>query len=197
MSIPWKVIAPVLFVSAALLSGCAKPYGDLSPEEDDNLGSTTAGSKEFKDMAQEMARDLVAIKAFAEAAKPPTIAFAKIENRGSEPVDTNMYLEEIRMLLLQNSSGRFTFLNRAKMQDILNERDMKRKGEVDSSEKKNLLGADYLLSGSISAIDKGDGDKRVTYSRFEFNLTDADSSQMVWAKSYDVKKWSKTQVWEK
>jgi len=197
MSIPLKVIAPVLFASLALVCGCGPQYGVMSPEDDDDLGSTTAGSKEFKEMTQEMARDLIALKQFAEAAKPPTIAFSKIENRGTEPIDTNMFQEEIRTLLLQGASGRFAFLNRAKMQDVLNERDMKRKGEVDSTEKKNLLGADYFLSGSISSIDKGDGDKRVTYSRFGFNLTDAESSQIIWEKSYDVKKWSKKQVWEK
>jgi len=197
MSIPFKVVAPVLFVFAALLSGCAQQFGDMSPEDDDNIGSTTAGSKEVKDMAQEMARDLIALKPIAEAAKPPTIAFAKIANRSSEPMDTEMLQEEIRMLLLQNAGGRFAFLNRAKMQEVLNERDMKRKGEIDSTGKKNLLGADYFLSGSVSTIDKTDGTKRVTYSRFEFNLTDAESSQMIWAKSYDVKKWSKKSVWDK
>ena len=183
----WKMLVPVVIGSLALLVGCAE-QGRVPVDREDPFISTTTDSKDVETVAQQMAREIVTVPQIANAQTPPTIAFAKVENRSSVPLDTKMFLEKIRTLLMKNTGGKIAFLNRDKAEEIYRERDMKRSGEVAGGPKKAVLGADYFLTGTVSAIDKGDGKWRSTFMRYEFNLTDAESSQLIWANEYEVKK---------
>ena len=198
MSISFRALIPVVIGALALITGCAD-YGRVATDSEDPFNSTTTDSKDYETVAQQMARDIVAISQIANAApeKAPTIAFEKVVNRSSEPLDTDIFLEKIRSLLMQYGGGKIAFLDRAQTQAVLAERDLKRKGEVTASSKKAVLGADYFLTGSIRTIDKTDGKVRSTLTRYEFRLTDAESTQLIWAKDYEVKKTGKKGTYDR
>lgn len=187
MSIRCKALIPVLVAAASLLSGCASVV-DVSMDDDETVLSTTGGSKEMAAVAQKMARDIIRLPQIANADKPPTIAFARVTNASSEPMDTELFLEEIRTLLMQNAGGKFGFLDRARSEEVLRERELKRKGELTSSSKKGMLGADFFLTGSIRTIEKTDGRRRSTATYCRFRLTDAESTQIIWENKYEFKK---------
>ena len=191
-----KLLIPLAFGIVALAAGCAD-YGRVPVDSEDPFNDTTTDSKDFVTVAQAMARDIVQVSQIAQAEKAPTVAFAKVENRSSIPIDTKMFLEEIRMLLIKNVGGKIIFLDRARSEEVLRERDLKRSGELTSSSKKAVLGADYFLTGSISTIDKADGGERTTMMRYEFLLTDAESTQIVWANDYKVKKYGKKGLYDR
>ena len=183
----WRMLTPAVLGSLALFVGCAT-QGRVAVDSEDPFISTTTDSKDYETVAQSMARDIVTVPQIANAQTPPTIAFAKVVNRSAVPLDTEMFLEKIRTLLMKNVGGKIAFLDRAKSEEVIRERDMKRAGEVTASSKKAVLGADYFLTGSVSSIDKGDGKWRSTMMRYEFRLTDAESTQLIWANDYEVKK---------
>ena len=183
----WRMLTPAVLGSLALFVGCAT-QGRVAVDSEDPFISTTTDSKDYETVAQQMARDIVTVPQIANAQTPPTIAFAKVVNRSAIPLDTEMFLEKIRTLLMKNVGGKIVFLDRAKSEEVIRERDMKRAGEVTASSKKAVLGADYFLTGSVSSIDKGDGKWRSTMMRYEFRLTDAESTQLIWANDYEVKK---------
>ena len=74
------------------------------------------------------------------------------------------------------------------MGDIRAEREAKRAGEVTSSGEKQVSGADYFLTGTLKSISKSAGGMVSDYVYFSFELIDAESSNVVWANDYDVKK---------
>ncbi|HUW30235.1 MAG TPA: hypothetical protein VM223_01345 [Planctomycetota bacterium] len=191
-----KSLIPLVFGIVAMAAGCAD-YGRVAVDSEDPFNDTTTDSKDYVTVAQAMARDIVQVQQISQAEKPPTVAFARVENRSSIPLDTTMFLEEIRTLLSKNVGGKIIFLDRAKSEEVLRERDLKRSGELTSSSKKAVLGADYFLTGSISTIDKTDGKERTTMMRYEFRLTDAESTQIVWVNDYKVKKYGKKGLYER
>jgi len=60
-----------------------------------------------------------------------------------------------------------------------------------------VLGADYFLTGSIRSVDKGSGRVRSTATFCRFRLTDAETMQIMWEDSYQVKKIGKQGVWDR
>ncbi len=185
-----KTLIPVAFVALAMLSGCA--YVErVAPDSEDKVLSTTLGSKDIEAAVQKMARSIIKIPQIANAEKPPTVAFATLINNSSEPIETNLFLKQIRTLLMQHSGGKIAFLNREVSEQVLRERDLKRKGEITSSARKGVLGADFFLAGSIDALDKTDGKRSSTYTVCTLELTDAESMLLVWADDFKVKKFGK------
>lgn len=190
-----KTLIPVAFVALAMLSGCA--YVErVAPDSEDKVLSTTLGSKDIEAAVQKMARSIIKIPQIANAEKPPTVAFATLINNSSEPIETNLFLKQIRTLLMQHSGGKIAFLNREVSEQVLRERDLKRKGEITSSARKGVLGADFFLAGSIDALDKTDGKRSSTYTVCTLELTDAESMLLVWADDFEVKKSGKTGLFD-
>jgi len=187
--------ALALLAVAALVSGCAGGRRVEVDSEDPFLSMTN--SKDFQDCVSNMARSLVQAEQISKAGKPPTIAFAELRNMTNEPIETSLYLDKIRTLIMKNAGGKVAFLNRQLSEAILRERDLKRKGQVTTSGQKAVLGADYFLSGTIQTMDRTDGSNRSVYTRFEFNLTDAESTQLLWADEFEVKKIGKRGLWER
>jgi len=196
MSVSSKALTPILIAAVAVISGCAD-YGRVAPDSEDPFNSTTLDSKDIEATIQLMARAIVKLPQFASTDKPPTVAFAEVVNNGPEPIDTELFLEQIRELLMEHAGGKIAFLNRALSEAVLRERDLKRRGEVTSSSRKAVGGADFFLAGTIRAHDKGSARLRSTYTLVNFNLTDAESMQIIWGKTYKVKKTGKQAIWDR
>ena len=112
-----------------------------------------------------------------------------------EFLDDKMFLEMIRTNLIKYSDGKYVFLDRDISEEIERERQDKRSGERQAAgELRQKYGADYFLTGTISAIDRFEGTLRTVYTRYAFRLVDAETEVVVWEDSYETKKTGKTPV---
>lgn len=179
------------------VSGCAGPISQRVDVDSPSLpGDTTTDSQDLRTIAQRMARSLVAMPQIANAGSPPRIAFLDVNNRTNQIIDKEIFLNSIRTLLIQNSQGKVVFLDRARINQIMAERELKRKGIVGASDRKILSGVDFFLTGELNAIDKVEGANRLTYTRYSFRLTDAESSDIIWEDAYEVKKLGRRGVFD-
>jgi penicillin-binding protein activator len=169
------------------LIGCVAETNRVDVATDEG-GDTETSSKDLVTVAQNMSRSLVQLPQISSARTPPRIAFADVKNETNEIINKNMFIEKMRTLLLKNAGGRMIFLDREISEQISNERNAKRSGQLGSSGSKIRSGADFFLTGKLSSIDKQSGGKRSTYTRYAFRLTDAESSDILWEDEYEVKK---------
>ena len=175
--------------AVVILTGCAAPMSRrVDVDSPSPLGDTTTDSQDLRTIAQRMARSLVTVEQISSAGSPPRVAFLDVNNRTNQIIDKEIFLNSIRTLLIQHSGGKVVFLDRARINQIMAERELKRKGVVGASERKVLSGVDFFLTGELNAIDKVEGPTRMTYTRYSFRLTDAESSDIIWEDAYEVKK---------
>ena len=182
---------------ATALAACAAPVSQrVDPDSPSPLGDTTTDSQDLRTIAQRMARSLITVDQIARADSPPRIAFLDVNNRTNQIIDKEIFLNSIRTILIQNSQGKVVFLDRARINQIMAERELKRKGIVGSSDRKVMSGVDFFLTGDLNAIDKVEGPSRLTYTRYSFRLTDAESSDIIWEDVYEVKKLGRRGVFD-
>jgi len=194
MIINRKNLAVVLMPALAVLAGCGIPAGRVDPQSE-SRHLAIDNTKDIIAMTNQFARSLVTTYQIANAEKPPTIAFAEVRNMTNRPMNTNMYLRQVRAELIKNTGGKMTFLDRESSEAVLREREMKRAGEVTASEKKSVLGADFILTGNIDTIEHTLGRERRVYARYAFRLTDAESTAIVWEDFYEVAMEGKSGDW--
>ncbi len=189
--------AVVVTLFGASLAGCAAPMSQrMDVDSPSPLGDTTTDSQDLRTIAQRMARGIVTVNQVARADAPPRIAFLDVNNRTNQIIDKEIFLNSIRTLLIQHADGKVIFLDRARINQIMAERELKRKGVVGASERKILSGVDFFLTGELNAIDKVEGASRLTYTRYSFRLTDAESSDIIWEDAYEVKKLGRRGVFD-
>lgn len=190
-----SAVAFTLLVSVGCGGGYRHRVG-VDEDTEADRGGTGFSSQDLRTVAERMARSLITLPAVSAAKSPPRVAFLQVDNRSNQIIDTDVFLEKIRSLLLRHAGGRVRFLDRKKIKAIMAERGAKRAGIVTTGKSKNLGGADYFLTGSISSIDRVSGRARATYMRFSFRLTDAESSDIVWEDEYEMKKQAKRAIWD-
>ena len=170
------------------LAGCSQQSAYVNPDEEDAIGGTGIDSADVRNVAQIMSRDIIACDAIANAPAKPIIAILPTQNETRFRVDTDIITQQMRDNLIQFAGSKATFVNRERLEAIRAERAAKRAGEVSSKGEKMISGSDYFLTGTLKSISKS-SDKGVSdYIYYSFELIDAESSEVVWAKGYDVKK---------
>lgn len=187
------VVLPAL-VAGMLLFGCAPSVTYVNPDEPDRLGGTGIDSQEVRTVVEEMARDLVGVWVIADAEVRPTVAVLPVENDTAFRIDTRLFTRQLRNMLIRNASEKVRFVQRDRMDDVLAERAAKREGTISSTTAKQVAGVDYFLTGTFMGLHKSAGGERSDYIVYSFELIDSESTEVVWAKDYDVKKVGKRGV---
>lgn len=185
----WLVLSTALF----LVVGCAGETHRVALDEETEIERGTGmTSTDFRSITQQMARGLVQVAEIQNATSPPTIAFLRPKNETNDLIDTDAFLDKMRSVLMENAGGKFRFLNREAAAAIDRENRDKETGKLTSSGAKTRHGADFFLTGEIHSIDRRTDRGRTEYIVYSFHLTDAGDSTMVWEKSYEIKKHSRT-----
>jgi uncharacterized protein (TIGR02722 family) len=121
--------------------------------------------------------------------KKPVVIVDDVANRTDEHIDTKALTEFMQDELI--NSGKVRFLNAEKRKQILEEIKYQNSGTTAESTKKTLgkqIGADFMLSGAISSsVHSQGGLKTVTYQT-AMNLTDLETTEMVWSGKELIKK---------
>jgi PBP1b-binding outer membrane lipoprotein LpoB len=186
--VKYIVASLALVALVVFFTGCSEESGYVNADEPDSLGGTGIDSQDVRTVAQEMSRDLLSAPAIANAQGKPIIALLPTKNETRFRVDTDIITQQMRDNLIQFAGDKATFVDRERMAAIKAERAAKRAGEVSSSGEKMVSGADFFLTGTLKSISKSAGGAVSDYIYYSFELIDTESSNVVWAKGYDVKK---------
>ena len=185
-----RALAWIFLGSALIPMSCARSHMRVDPDVYDGVGGGGTESQDVRTMADTMSRDLLAEAPLDETQGRPTVHILGLANNASHPIDKSLVVEMIRTRLVRHGGRRVRILNRdaATHAEIRNERKAKRDGAVQGSEKKALLGSDYVLTGSVRTISKRGRDGMSSdYWVYSFFLVDLESSEQVWANEYDFK----------
>jgi len=196
-----KLTVPVCSAALfALVSGCASsgvknpsgvPVTHMNADEQGFVAGTGMESQDLVAVTDKMARSILSIPQIANAPTPPTIVLEPVVNETRFAINKEIFLTRIRAQLNSKARGKVVFLARSQMEALEKERNRKREGAVTSSSDPNLQefkGADYLLSGSLQGLSTRTAAGTSDYILYDFHLTDARTSAIVWEDSAEMKK---------
>lgn len=182
----------VLVLFAMVLSSCTSvPVSHsnvIPPDNDDALGGTGIESTDILTASRKMAISILEVPEIMKAKGTPRIALLPVKNNTRFIINKDIFTQKIRIELNKNATGKVRFLARDRMDDILKEREAKRKNLVTASKEGDLYGVDFYLTGELTGLSKAVSNNRSDYILMSFQLIDAETSDIVWEDSYEVKR---------
>lgn len=182
----------ILFVLMLALSSCASApvsYSNVIPtDNDDNLGGTGIESTDIITVARKMALSILEVPEIMNAQGTPRIVLLPIKNSTRFIINKDIFTQKIRIELNKNATGKVRFLARDRMEDILEEREAKRKDLVTASKEGDIHGADYYLTGELAGLSKAVNTGRSDYILMSFQLIDTETSDIIWEDAYEIKR---------
>jgi len=143
----------------------------LHPDDPDSLGGTGIESVDVRSVAERMARSLLDVLKAKESGAKPVIVVLPVRNRTRFRVDTALFTDMIRDILIEHASDKAVFLIG---KDV--------GGPVEKFEK-----ADFHLRGDLRAISKSSPRGISDWVYFSFQLIDKGNGAIVWSRRYEKK----------
>ena len=188
---PVRRAALAVLVASAGLSAAACKSGAsmtrLDPSKDDTLGGTLIDSSDVTEISNRAADDLSGVL-LKSPRNDVVVAFPVIKNESIQPINTALLSDRIRDRVFHAAAPRVKFVAREQLDEVMKEREGKRSGVFTGEERKQLLGANFLLTGRIKSLSKKYEGDRADYFQLSFQLVDAEDGSMVWSNSYEFKK---------
>ena len=179
-------LAAVLWI--IIVSGCGTKvqYGDPGAQE---TLTVDFGSTDLQIIAEKMVQSMLSSPVIQERNRP-ILQVSSIKNKTSEHIDTKSISDKIRTTLLK--SGAVQFSASEIRQEIIEELEFQRgSGYVDPSTQKKVgkqVGADFLITGEICAIQKQRGNTKDIYFKITLNLVDLETALISWADEKEIRK---------
>ncbi len=173
----------------------------------EKLGNSLLTSAEFAAFLDDYAKDASEKLKKAEAggeqitarerrtALRPLLMLSEIENRTDEHIETQLLTERLRELLFNSGKVRFTtyaagrgqHIDQATAQarDLAKDKNTRKRSRM---EKGKVNAYDLSLSGTIIKQRAADGRAREISYMFTLTLTDNETGEGVWAKTYELKR---------
>jgi hypothetical protein len=186
------LLLPLLILLTFALSSCATMPAShtrtILPDNDDNLGGTGIESTDILTVSRKMALSILEVPEIMKANGVPRIALLPVKNNTRFIINKDIFTQKIRIELNKNVSGKVRFLARDRMDDILKERQAKRNDLVTASKEGDLAGIDFYLTGELTGLSKAANSNRSDYILMSFQLIDAETSDIIWEDSYEIKR---------
>jgi len=188
-----KVAVTLVLFCIIGLSSCAqkKVYTKgkyISPEEV-NLLSDKFVESDLQLISDQLSQSLLSSDVLSGRKKKPAIIISLFTNGTDEHIDILSLTNKIRTQLFK--SNRFIFLNERLRKELAKEYEYQASGYVDPETAKmkgKQIGADWLISGHISSIKQPVGRKEVVYYKTTLEITDLETSAILWTDEVEVKK---------
>jgi len=190
----------VISLLVALLAGCASsgvknPSGigvtEMRADEKGFVAGTGMESQDLVAVTDKMARSILDTSRIKSAQSPPVIVLDPVANETRFPINKDMFLTRIRLMLNSKSAGKVQFLARDRMAALEHERDLKRSGQVTSGSDPNVAefkGADFFLTGKLQSLTTRNSRGISDYVLYSFQLVDARTSAIIWEDGAEIKK---------
>lgn len=181
----------------ALAAGCASsgvknPSGigvtEMTADEKGFVAGTGIESQDLVAVTDKMARGILNVPQIKNAATPPVVLLDPVVNDTRFPVNKDVFLTRIRVLLNSKANGRVTFLARDRMASLERERDLKQGGQVTGSPITEFKGGDFFLTGNLQGMSAKNSKGISDYVLYTFQLIDARTSAIVWEDFSEIKK---------
>ncbi|MEW6380958.1 MAG: penicillin-binding protein activator LpoB [bacterium] len=188
-----KLLYAVILATLALysLSGCGGTtvrYGDPGEVETMTL---EFGSTDLQTIAEKMVQSLLVSQVLGD--KRPVVYVSQVKNKTAEHIDTKSITDTISTALLKSGKVRFTAASEIN-KDLLEQLEYQENtGLVDPKTQKQLgkqVGADYMLYGEITSINKAAGRKKDVYYKITLKLADIQTGIIEWADEKEIRKGS-------
>ena len=176
-----------------LLSGCA---GTQVQRMD--VGEVKDLSGKWNDtdsrlVAEEMIQDCTSrpwlSNAQAEIGKAPTVIVGTVRNQSMEHINTDTFVEDLQRALI--NSGKINFVasknERGEVRDERLDQDTNAAEETRKAHGAEI-GADFMLSGVINAIEDHEGGKTVMLYQTNLKLLNMKTNQIAWNGQKKIKK---------
>jgi uncharacterized protein (TIGR02722 family) len=161
-------------------------YGDPTAVE---TLTVDFGSTDLQTIAEEMVQSLLSAPVIQERHRP-VLQVATVKNKTNEHIDTKAITDKIRTTLL--NSGKVQFTAAELRQEVLDELEYQRgSGHVDQETRKTVgkqVGADFLLAGDITSINKQKDGTKDVYYKVTLNLVDLETGLIAWANEKEIRK---------
>jgi uncharacterized protein (TIGR02722 family) len=124
------------------------------------------------------------------AGRTPTVIVGTIKNNSYEHINSDVFIESLQRAL--TNSGRAIFVaNKDERMDVRDERADQLEGNTEPatiSQKGHETGADYMLKGSINAVQDAVKGKYVMFYQVNLTLIDMKTNQKIWLGQKEIKK---------
>ena len=178
------------FNAASCTPGFEGEYSDPAKQEivDDKWNETDAHKTAEKMIAGMLAGAW--LKEFHQGEKKrPVIVLSDVENRTDEHLDVKTLTEFIRDEMIK--SQQVKFVSKKLRNKILEELEYQQGGSVNKNTAKKRgqhVGADFILSGSVSSQVHTQGEKRTVSYFTNLTLTSIETTIIEWSEKYEIKK---------
>lgn len=177
-----------------LLTACSSTVDRrVDPDAPDAVGGAVLQSQDIRTMAKKMADDIRASGILTAKADGQTVTFhiTELRNESSDVINRTIVLNKLRTELFKSLGGQIVVLDRSAdgLAAVQKERDAKRSGAVSQNDgmKGNVLGSDYVLKGVIQDRVQQSGKLKSAYYLVTFELTDLETSRLMWTNDYETK----------
>src|SRR5436309_5245952 len=186
-------------VVVAMFAGCASsgvknPSGigvtEMRADEKGFVAGTGVESQDLVAVTDKMTRSILETPQIKGAQHPPVVVLDPVVNETRFPINKDMFLTRIRVLLNSKSFGQVQFLARYRMTALEKERDLKRSGQVTSSSDPNVVefkGADFFLTGKLQSLTTRNSRGTSDYVLYAYLVVDASTSTIGCADYAEIK----------
>ena len=160
----------------------------VNPERVDLLSDKFVES-DLQMIADTLSDSLIADPVVDSLGRKPAIIQSLFTNATDEHIDILSLTNMIRQNLMK--SHKFRFLNNRLRGELAEEYEYAASGYVDSQTAKlkgRQIGADWLISGHITSIKQPVGKTEIVYYKTTLEVTDLETSEILWADEVEIKK---------
>ena len=189
-----KLLLPLLF-TALLFSACATHKVErVSPDETIDL-SGRWNDTDSRMVAEAMVDQVLSARwidnyAKANNGNKPVVIVGLIYNKSHEHISADTYIKDIERAFI--NSGRVRLVQAGdKREELRTERAAQQEFASMETAKQwgKELGADFMLNGDINSIVDTYKKERVNYYQTNLELTDLETSEIVWIGDKKIKKY--------
>ena len=191
-----KLFKVCLFASLAFFIGCSDS-GKKVTRIDTNSVTDLSGAWNDTDsrlVAEEMINDCLGRPWYDnmiqnKGGTVPTVVIGKVSNKSHEHINIETFIKDMERTLI--NSGRVDFVANAQERAELRNELASQAGNATADTQKQAgqeIGADLMLTGTITSIVDQEGGDQVVYYQVDLELTDIQSHRKVWIGDKKIKK---------
>lgn len=180
-------------------SGTPTTYHD--PGTRGSVSGIGIESQDIVNMTDRMMRDMLASAALAGRASRPRVIIdsESFYNESSSRLNKNSITDRLRVELNRAAQDRMVFVGRQYADVVARERDLKRKGLVDTGTlgpAAAQLGGDFKLGGRITSLDSRSPTtgQMSRYNQITFEMVNLETGEIVWGGIYEFLKTAQDDV---
>jgi uncharacterized protein (TIGR02722 family) len=187
------IVIVAISMLALLQFGCAQKRvytkGKYIDPEEVHLLSDKFVESDLQLIADRLTENLLSSDLMLKEKRKPAVIISLFTNGTDEHIDVLSLTNKMRTQL--HKSQRFVFLNERLRKELAKEYEYQASGYVNPETAKmkgKQIGADWMISGHISSIRQPVGRKEIVYYKTTLEVTDIETSEIIWTEEVEIKK---------